>query len=82
MLETFANSLDPDEMPHNVASHQDPNHQTINVASRVFTRQNVDDGRRKMDDGQKAITKAHHEHVVLSALVGEKDTKGCHDAVN
>ncbi|KAH3751316.1 hypothetical protein DPMN_185869 [Dreissena polymorpha] len=42
--------------------HED---QTINVASRVFTRQNVDDGRRKMDDGQKAITKAHHEHVVL-----------------
>ncbi|KAH3784079.1 hypothetical protein DPMN_162030 [Dreissena polymorpha] len=31
---------------------------TINVASRVFTRQNV-------DDGQKAITKAHHEYVVL-----------------
>ncbi|KAH3827288.1 hypothetical protein DPMN_129219 [Dreissena polymorpha] len=29
---------------------------TINVASRVLTRQNVDDG---------VITKAHHEHVVL-----------------
>ncbi|KAH3827623.1 hypothetical protein DPMN_129563 [Dreissena polymorpha] len=37
----------------------------INVACRVFTRQNVDDERRT-DDGQKAITKAHHEHVVLS----------------
>ncbi|KAH3812437.1 hypothetical protein DPMN_140869 [Dreissena polymorpha] len=36
--------------------HED---QTIYVASRVFTRQNV-------NDGQKAITKAHHEHVVLS----------------
>ncbi|KAH3880337.1 hypothetical protein DPMN_004250 [Dreissena polymorpha] len=34
--------------------HED---QTINVASRVFTRQNVDDVQR--------ITKAHHEHVVL-----------------
>ncbi|KAH3786307.1 hypothetical protein DPMN_164413 [Dreissena polymorpha] len=34
------------------------------VASRVFTRQNVDDG-RTMDDGQKVIPKAHHEHVVL-----------------
>ncbi|KAH3734870.1 hypothetical protein DPMN_041320 [Dreissena polymorpha] len=42
--------------------HED---QTINVASRVFTRQNVDDTRRTMHDGQKAITKAHHEHVVL-----------------
>ncbi|KAH3791653.1 hypothetical protein DPMN_145142 [Dreissena polymorpha] len=39
--------------------HED---QTINVASRVFTRQNVDDGRRTTHDGQKAITKAHHEH--------------------
>ncbi|KAH3781524.1 hypothetical protein DPMN_159355 [Dreissena polymorpha] len=42
--------------------HED---QTINVASGVFTRQNVDDGRLTMDDRQKAITKAHHEHVVL-----------------
>ncbi|KAH3887207.1 hypothetical protein DPMN_011223 [Dreissena polymorpha] len=42
--------------------HED---QTINVASRVFTRQNVDDARRTTHDGQKAITKAHHEHVVL-----------------
>ncbi|KAH3882810.1 hypothetical protein DPMN_006755 [Dreissena polymorpha] len=40
--------------------------QTINVASSVFTRQNVDDGIRTTDDGQKAITKAHHEHVVLT----------------
>ncbi|KAH3703677.1 hypothetical protein DPMN_078719 [Dreissena polymorpha] len=39
--------------------------QTINVASRVFTRQNVDDARRTTHDGQKAITKAHHELVVL-----------------
>ncbi|KAH3690608.1 hypothetical protein DPMN_191937 [Dreissena polymorpha] len=39
--------------------------QAINVASRVFTRQNVDDGRRTTDDGQRAIPKAHHEHVVL-----------------
>ncbi|KAH3846169.1 hypothetical protein DPMN_088467 [Dreissena polymorpha] len=38
---------------------------TINVASRVFTRQNVDDQTRMTDDGQKAITKAHNEHVVL-----------------
>ncbi|KAH3796995.1 hypothetical protein DPMN_150571 [Dreissena polymorpha] len=42
--------------------HED---QTINVASRVFTRQNVDDTRWTTDDGQKAITKAHHEHAVL-----------------
>ncbi|KAH3831589.1 hypothetical protein DPMN_104859, partial [Dreissena polymorpha] len=41
--------------------HED---RTRNVASRVFKRQNVDDGRTK-DDGQKAIPKAHHEHVVL-----------------
>ncbi|KAH3895384.1 hypothetical protein DPMN_019548 [Dreissena polymorpha] len=39
--------------------------QTINVASRVFTRQNVDNARRTTHDGQKAITKTHHEHVVL-----------------
>ncbi|KAH3874335.1 hypothetical protein DPMN_037577 [Dreissena polymorpha] len=44
--------------------HED---QTINVASRVFTRQNVDNARRTTHDGQKAITKAHHEHVVLRA---------------
>ncbi|KAH3888759.1 hypothetical protein DPMN_012799 [Dreissena polymorpha] len=43
--------------------------QTINVASRVFTRQNVDDGRRTMHDGQKAITKAYHEGVVLRNLL-------------
>ncbi|KAH3747274.1 hypothetical protein DPMN_181698 [Dreissena polymorpha] len=42
--------------------HED---RTINVASGVFTRQNVDDGRRTTHDGQNAITKAHHEHVVL-----------------
>ncbi|KAH3864341.1 hypothetical protein DPMN_027358 [Dreissena polymorpha] len=41
--------------------HED---RTRNVASRVFTRQNVDDARRT-DDEQKAIPKAHHEHVVL-----------------
>ncbi|KAH3807143.1 hypothetical protein DPMN_135476 [Dreissena polymorpha] len=41
--------------------HED---QTMNVASRVFTRQNVDD-RRTTDQGQKAITKAHHDHIVL-----------------
>ncbi|KAH3863932.1 hypothetical protein DPMN_026939 [Dreissena polymorpha] len=39
-------------------------HRTINVASGVFTRQNVD-GRLTTDDGQKAITKAHHGQVVL-----------------
>ncbi|KAH3844958.1 hypothetical protein DPMN_087225 [Dreissena polymorpha] len=39
--------------------HED---QTINVASGVFTRQTVDDARRTTHDGQKAITKAHHEH--------------------
>ncbi|KAH3834454.1 hypothetical protein DPMN_107780 [Dreissena polymorpha] len=33
---------------------------TINLASRVFTRQML-----TPHDGQKAITKAHHEHVVL-----------------
>ncbi|KAH3848917.1 hypothetical protein DPMN_091302 [Dreissena polymorpha] len=38
---------------------------TKNVASRVFTRQNVDDERRTTDDRLKAITKAHHENVVL-----------------
>ncbi|KAH3870751.1 hypothetical protein DPMN_033941 [Dreissena polymorpha] len=42
-----------------------PENQTINVASRVFTRQNVDDAGRATHEGQKAITKAHHEHVVL-----------------
>ncbi|KAH3736747.1 hypothetical protein DPMN_043320 [Dreissena polymorpha] len=42
--------------------HED---QAINVASRVFTRQNVDNARRTTDDEQKAITKAHHKHVVL-----------------
>ncbi|KAH3824425.1 hypothetical protein DPMN_126261 [Dreissena polymorpha] len=48
--------------------HED---QTINVASRVFTRQNVDDARRTTHDGQKAITKAHHKHVVLSKFWGK-----------
>ncbi|KAH3867878.1 hypothetical protein DPMN_031015 [Dreissena polymorpha] len=42
--------------------HED---RTINVASRVFTRQNVDGARCTTDDGQKALTKAHHEHIVL-----------------
>ncbi|KAH3782147.1 hypothetical protein DPMN_160058 [Dreissena polymorpha] len=42
--------------------HED---QTLNVASRVFTRQNVDDARRMTHSGQKAITNAHHEHVVF-----------------
>ncbi|KAH3779301.1 hypothetical protein DPMN_157102 [Dreissena polymorpha] len=44
--------------------HED---QTINVASGLFTRQmlTTNDGRLTTDDGQKAITKAHHEHVVL-----------------
>ncbi|KAH3748188.1 hypothetical protein DPMN_182626 [Dreissena polymorpha] len=49
--------------------HED---QTKNVAFRVFTRQNVDDGQRRKDnpqrtthDGQGTITKAHHEHVLL-----------------
>ncbi|KAH3864716.1 hypothetical protein DPMN_027741 [Dreissena polymorpha] len=37
--------------------HED---RTINVASGVFTRQML-----TTDDGQKAITKARHEHVVL-----------------
>ncbi|KAH3777654.1 hypothetical protein DPMN_179102 [Dreissena polymorpha] len=39
---------------------------TINVASRVLTRQmlNTHDSQRTTDDGQKAITKAHHEHIV------------------
>ncbi|KAH3875502.1 hypothetical protein DPMN_038784 [Dreissena polymorpha] len=39
---------------------------TINVASRVFTRQMLTtDAQRTTEDGQKAITIAHHEHVVL-----------------
>ncbi|KAH3877357.1 hypothetical protein DPMN_001220 [Dreissena polymorpha] len=40
---------------------------TINVASRELTRQMLTphNGQRTTDDGQKAITKAHHEHVVL-----------------
>ncbi|KAH3692874.1 hypothetical protein DPMN_193210 [Dreissena polymorpha] len=38
---------------------------TIKVASRVFTRRIVDDKRRTTDDGQKAISMAHHDHVVL-----------------
>ncbi|KAH3872174.1 hypothetical protein DPMN_035389 [Dreissena polymorpha] len=42
--------------------HED---QTINVASRVFKRQNVDYARQTTHNRQKAITKAHHEHVVL-----------------
>ncbi|KAH3887294.1 hypothetical protein DPMN_011310 [Dreissena polymorpha] len=37
---------------------------TINVASRV-NKANVDAAQRTTDDGQKVITKAHHEHVVL-----------------
>ncbi|KAH3843323.1 hypothetical protein DPMN_116837 [Dreissena polymorpha] len=41
--------------------HED---RTRNVASRVFTRHNVDDG-RTTDDRQKAIPKAHHEHLLL-----------------
>ncbi|KAH3881197.1 hypothetical protein DPMN_005120 [Dreissena polymorpha] len=51
-----------DPVSNSVEFHED---RTINVASRVFTRQNVDAARRTTDDGQKAITKAHHEHVVL-----------------
>ncbi|KAH3873377.1 hypothetical protein DPMN_036611 [Dreissena polymorpha] len=40
--------------------HED---RTINVASRVFTRQMLTtDAQRTRDDGQKAITIAHHEH--------------------
>ncbi|KAH3738463.1 hypothetical protein DPMN_045097 [Dreissena polymorpha] len=44
--------------------HED---RTINVASRVLTRQKLtpDEGRRLTDDGQKVITKAHHEHILL-----------------
>ncbi|KAH3749623.1 hypothetical protein DPMN_184124 [Dreissena polymorpha] len=40
---------------------------TINVAFRELTRQmmTAHDGRRTTHDGQKAITKAHHEHVAL-----------------
>ncbi|KAH3804351.1 hypothetical protein DPMN_132635 [Dreissena polymorpha] len=40
---------------------------TINVASRVLTRQmlTAHDARHMTHDGQKAITKAHHEHIVL-----------------
>ncbi|KAH3852967.1 hypothetical protein DPMN_095488 [Dreissena polymorpha] len=42
---------------------------TINVASRVLTRQLLTphNGQRTTHDGQKAITKPHHEHVVLRA---------------
>ncbi|KAH3834629.1 hypothetical protein DPMN_107961 [Dreissena polymorpha] len=36
--------------------------QARNVTSRVFISQNVDDGRRTTQDGQKMIPKAHHEH--------------------
>ncbi|KAH3895995.1 hypothetical protein DPMN_020165 [Dreissena polymorpha] len=41
---------------------------TINLASRELTRQmfTLHNAQRTTDDGQKAITKAHHEHVVLS----------------
>ncbi|KAH3809594.1 hypothetical protein DPMN_137968 [Dreissena polymorpha] len=39
--------------------------QTIYVATKVFTRQNVDDEIRTTNEGQKVIPKAHHEHVVL-----------------
>ncbi|KAH3713069.1 hypothetical protein DPMN_072836 [Dreissena polymorpha] len=40
---------------------------TINVASRELTSQMLtpNNARRTTDDGQKAITKAQHEHVVL-----------------
>ncbi|KAH3720290.1 hypothetical protein DPMN_063187 [Dreissena polymorpha] len=31
ILKAFANSLDPDETPQNVASHQDPNYRSIGV---------------------------------------------------
>ncbi|KAH3886065.1 hypothetical protein DPMN_010066 [Dreissena polymorpha] len=39
----------------------------ITVASRVLTRQMLTphDAQRTTDDGQKAITKAHHQHIVL-----------------
>ncbi|KAH3794967.1 hypothetical protein DPMN_148509 [Dreissena polymorpha] len=40
---------------------------TINVASRELTRQRLTphNARRTTHDGQKAITQAHHEHIVL-----------------
>ncbi|KAH3749458.1 hypothetical protein DPMN_183956 [Dreissena polymorpha] len=42
-------------------------YRTINVDSRMFTRQMLTTNNvPTMDDGQKAILKAHHEHVVLS----------------
>ncbi|KAH3820942.1 hypothetical protein DPMN_122694 [Dreissena polymorpha] len=47
-----------DDWTINVASRVLTN-QTINVASRVLTRQML-----TTDNGQKAITKAHHEHIV------------------
>ncbi|KAH3892255.1 hypothetical protein DPMN_016370 [Dreissena polymorpha] len=42
--------------------HED---QTINVASRVLTRQNVVKRQQTTHNGQKVITRAHHDHVVL-----------------
>ncbi|KAH3829902.1 hypothetical protein DPMN_103133 [Dreissena polymorpha] len=37
--------------------------QAVTVTSRVKNEANVDAAQRTTDDGQKAITKAHHEHV-------------------
>ncbi|KAH3872450.1 hypothetical protein DPMN_035666 [Dreissena polymorpha] len=55
---------------HTQLRYQWDKYQAINVASRVFTRQNVYD-----DDGQKAITKAHHERAKKHGhqlLIGNK----------
>ncbi|KAH3716265.1 hypothetical protein DPMN_058984 [Dreissena polymorpha] len=69
VLTSFFFNLTYFELDHNIIGtylltkfHED---QTINVASIVLTMQNVDDGRQSTHDGHKAITKAHHEHVVL-----------------
>ncbi|KAH3849515.1 hypothetical protein DPMN_091918 [Dreissena polymorpha] len=56
------------ETNHLTKFHED---WTINVASRELTRQMLTphNGQRTMDDVQKTITKAHHEHLLKSGSI-------------
>ncbi|KAH3846332.1 hypothetical protein DPMN_088632 [Dreissena polymorpha] len=54
--------------------HED---QTINVASRVFTRQNVDDARRTTHDARRTTDKKRSQKLTMSTLCsGELKTNG------
>ncbi|KAH3846233.1 hypothetical protein DPMN_088532 [Dreissena polymorpha] len=57
---------------------------TINVASRELTRQmlTLHNACRTTHDGQKAITKAHHEHVVLRQRDGHTTAYNLHSLHN